>query len=369
MTTIDHPVHGLVTIRLIGAPPGVLRSIERIFGPGSGDSTADPDVVVSFTDALETRGRLRFLGLRDAAFDAAAFYLLDAAGRRSRLDFETLGHRTEIVCERGVRSVPLLLGVVGLRLLRKGYVLLHSCAFRFRDQGTLVCGWQKGGKTEMLLAFMAAGAEYIADEWTILAADGTSVYGLPGIVQLWSWHLRELPEFAARLMPRERMRMRALRSFQRLYHSLPRVPDPSGFPGDVLQRLSLEGGNSLVGQVRAPAERLFGDRIVRTGISLDRVFLATSSDSPTSITAVAGGEIAARMAASLSWERRRLLAAYDQFRFAFPDRSSSWVEQATATERTLLSNALAPHAAHELRHPYPVPLRELFDVAAPLYAA
>jgi hypothetical protein len=367
METYEHTIHGLVTIRLLNAPPGILRSIESVFGPPSG-SAAEPDLSVSFVDEIPTRGRSRLLGLREAAFDEEDFYLLDQGGRRSRLDFETLGEKTEIICERGVHSVPFLLPAVGLRLLRKGHILLHSCAFRYRDRAALVSGWQKGGKTEMLLAFMAAGAEYLSDEWTILDGDGKSVFGLPGIVQVWDWHLRELPDLTARLRPAERARMTLSRAFQAFYHRWPRVPDPAGFPGDLLQRLSLKGGNSLVGQVRVPPERFFGDRIARTPTSLDRVFLATSSESKTTIQPVSGAEVAARMAASLRWERRRLLAAYEQFRFAFPHRRSSWLERANEEEAALLSKALADREAYEITHPYPVSLRELFEVAAPLFA-
>jgi hypothetical protein len=370
MATVDHTIHGLVTIRLTDAPAAVLQSIERLFGTSSGgDDTNEPDIVVSFTDELETRGPVRLLGLREAAFDSESFYVVDVGGQRSRLDFESLGDAMEIACERGVRSIPLLLPVVGLRLLRKGHVLLHSSAFRYRDQGTLVCGWQKGGKTEMLLAFMAAGAEYVSDEWTILSRDGKTVYGLPSIVQVWSWQLRELPELSSRLTRPERARLAALRGFQRLYPHLRRVHNASGFPADVLQRLSLDGGNALVGQVRAPPERLFGDRIRRAPMPLDRVFLATSSESGTSLRGISSADVSERAAASLSWERRRLLTAYDQFRFAFPDRRSSWLEQASDEEQALLSDALRPHPAHEVTHPYPVRLKELFDAAAPLYAS
>ena len=74
-------------------------------------------------------------------------------------------------------------------------------------------------------------------------------------------------------------------------------------------------------------------------------------------------EIAARMPASLAFERRSLTAAYQQFRFAFPERRSSLLDDAWNLERTLLERAFAGKTAYELRHPYPVSLTDLFAVA------
>jgi hypothetical protein len=251
--------------------------------------------------------------------------------------------------------------------LRKEHVLLHSCAFRYRGAGTVVAGWQKGGKTEMLLAFMAAGAQYLADEWTIISPDGRTVYGLPGIVQIWSWHLRHVPPYWKRLRRSERARLRLLRLYQRLYREMPEVGGTTDFPLAALHRLSLEGGNPLIGQVRSSPERLFGDHVSHAPSPLNRLFLATSWEGATTVRPLTGADLAHRMVSSLEWERRELMAAYDQFKYAFPDRRNDWIENAAKREHEILSRAFSSKLAHEVLHPYPVPLQDLHAVTAPLY--
>jgi hypothetical protein len=369
MSSTIHSIHGLVSIRLDDAPREALHSVQRLFGASRGGPAVpdEPDVRVSFTERMPPRGPLRLLGLNQAAYDDDHFYVLDGAGRRTMLDLRQLGHPIDIVCERGVRSIPLLLPIVGLRLLEKRHVLLHSCAFRYRGRGTVVSGWQKGGKTETLLAFMAAGADYLSDEWSIISGDGSTVYGLASIVQTWSWHLRYLPELWPRLEPRERQRLRLLRLYQRLYRMAPPKADRDGPVATFLHRLSLEGGVSSIGQVRAPPERLFDGSVIADPAPVDFVLLATSTDGATDLSAISGQEVAERMAASLRWERRSLMAAYDEFRFAFPDRRSPRLESASEREHMLLRDALSGRPAYEISHPYPVALPELRRVAEPLY--
>ncbi len=74
-------------------------------------------------------------------------------------------------------------------------------------------------------------------------------------------------------------------------------------------------------------------------------------------------EVAQRMAASLAYERSSLIAAYNQFRFAFPDRRNNFLESVREQEQRLLTRALRDVPTYELVHPYPVSLHELYDAA------
>jgi hypothetical protein len=76
--------------------------------------------------------------------------------------------------------------------------------------------------------------------------------------------------------------------------------------------------------------------------------------------------IARSMVASLAFERRALLARYEQFRFAFPERRSELLETARAREFEYLSQALEGRPAYEIVHPYPVPLHALYEACAPV---
>ena len=101
-------------------------------------------------------------------------------------------------------------------------MLLHAASFVHRGHGVLVTGWQKGGKTETLLPFTAAGAHYVADEWTIVGGTGGGMYGLSAVARLWDWHLRQVPQYWERITPAQRARLRVWRGYRRLYRALPR---------------------------------------------------------------------------------------------------------------------------------------------------
>jgi hypothetical protein len=358
---VDHSLHGLASIRFVSAPPCIRDKARRRLGP-SARAHGEPDITFLFKDSLPPRGRLRFLGLNEAAYDDDFFYLLDDVGNKVRIDVQKVGDRCEIVCERGVTSLPLLLPLIGLRLLRKGHVLLHSSCFVYEGKGILVAGWQKGGKTEMLLAFMAEGAAFVANEWTIVSRDG-GVRGVGGVLQIWDWHFRSLPQYLERLPSVDRRRLALFRAWQRVYNAIPKRSPPRGAAARGLRRLSLEGGVSFLSQVAAEPERLFGGSVWEGPASLDRIFLATAGAGETEVFASDPREIARRMVASQSYERRQLVAAYDHFRFAFPDRTNELLEHARDYELRMLSRAFSGRAAYEIAHPYPVPLGDLYRAA------
>ena len=80
---------------------------------------------------------------------------------------------------------------------------------------------------------------------------------------------------------------------------------------------------------------------------------------------VSPSEVARRMVASQAHERRPLFEAYERFRFAYPERRAPALEGAPEEELRLLEEALAGRPAHEVSHPYPVPLPLLYETALP----
>jgi hypothetical protein len=71
------------------------------------------------------------------------------------------------------------------------------------------------------------------------------------------------------------------------------------------------------------------------------------------------------MVASQAHERRPLFEAYERFRFAYPERRAPALEGVPEEELRLLQDALAGRPAHEVSHPYPVPLPLLYEAALP----
>lgn len=361
---VNHTLHGLVTIRLINAPDAARNELEFLLGPSEGQPTNEPDITVSFADNLGPRDGLRYIGLEDAGYDASSFYLI-SRGRRAEFDLARLGEPCSFVCERGASIFPYLLPVISLRLLRKGYVMLHGASFVYDGKGILVTGWQKGGKTETLLAFMAAGAHYLADEWTIVSPIEGRMWGIPGTLQIWDWHLRCLPEYWRRLRARDRHRLRLLRLYQHAYRLLPMSYRGHGPAGHWLQQLSRDGGIARFGQARCAPKRLFAKQQWHGPSPIDLVLLA-GIGTEVGVSPIEPAEIARRMVGSLTYERHSLLERYAQFRYAFPDRSNELLESAARREEEGLIQAFLGRPAFQILHPYPVPLHDLYRACLPI---
>jgi hypothetical protein len=266
------------------------------------------------------------------------------------------------VCQRGVRKIPHLIGLVTLSALKHGCAPLHASAFQHNGNGVLVTGWAKGGKTEALLAFSNRGAEYIGDEWILLSPDGLSMYGLPEHIRLQDWHLRRLAPVARRVPLSRRLFFRGVRAFESAYRALPRrlakMP-PLGLVGEAMPALRRQLNVQL-----DPLD-VFGSPSSFAGRP-DTVFLMVSDEQPTvRVEPVDAELVARRMAASVAYEQMPLQAAYLASRFAFPERRIAWLEDAGRVQAHIVRSALKAKDAFIVRHPYPVDLDELYRAMSP----
>ena len=362
---VDYDLHGLVGIRLLGASPRDATAVRRQLGPIEAPLGREPDIVIRFVDRLPTPSSLRYLGVEDAAFTDDAFLVLRSrhkARAKVRIAFEEIGGRPEIVCERGLPAVPLLIPIVNLTVLARGALALHASAFAYDGVGVVSTGWSKGGKTEALLAFAARGARYIGDEWVYVSSDGQRVFGIPEPIRLWEWHLRDLPEYRARVPRGDLARLRAIK----LFRSLERVVPPQGrlAPVKAFNRIAPLLRRQLF--VDMDPERLFDGTLGPRSGSFDRLFFVASHESPEiTVEPIEPEEVARRMAFSLQHERLDFMAFYLKFRFAFPDAANPLIDSAGELERRALERALAGKPAYAVHHPYPVSIPALFDAMDP----
>lgn len=361
--TVDFDLHGLVGIRLIDAQPGDVATVQRQLGPIRRDLTGEPDVTVRFVDRIEDQGVLTFVQWPETGFTETAFYLLagaDAVGGRAAIPFGDVGGRCDIVCERRLPAVPHLLAVVNLTALAKGVLPLHASAFELDGTGVLAAGWAKGGKTELLLAAARSGASWVGDEWVYVRPDG-QMLGVPEPVRLWGWQVDQLPEVKARVPASGRRRMRVLGQLSRSLDVVAERGSGRGAVASALRRAAPVVRRQVYVQV-PPADLVGQDRLTLRG-RLDRLVLASSHQDPsTRVDRVDGTLVADRMAASLTHERQPFMAAYRQFRFAFPGSSSRVVERAEGLERDLLRQVLGGRRAAWVRHPYPLDIAALEPV-------
>jgi hypothetical protein len=346
---VDYDLHGLAGVRLIEPSPRDVAGVDRHLGLMRRPLERDPDVVIRFVDALPADGDLRLLGIGEAGYGDDAFDVLQArhkARTRLRIPFDRLGGPCELLSERGAGSVPLLVPIVNLAVLARGALPLHASAFTLNGTGVVVTGWSKGGKTEALLGAMRRGARFVGDEWVYVEPGTGRVGGLPEPMRLWDWHLRQLPDLRRRIPRGDRARLRALAAFGGTVRD--------GRAGALVRRQM---------HVDAAPERLFGRKAIDLSGRLDRLFLVTSWERPEIVArTIDPAEVADRMATSLRYERARLLAAYEQFRYAFPGRVNRVLEEAPEREERLLHEAFAGKPAVAVDHPYPVSIDRLFEV-------
>src|SRR4051812_34739855 len=179
----DFDLHGLVGIRVVGAATSEIRAVMGQLGLAPSSLDREPDIVIRYQDRLPNTSRMRCLGVDDAYFNEDVFVVLgnNRQGTKSRVQipFEQIGKHCEIVCEAGLQYVPLLIPIINLTMLSKGFIALHASALSYEGGGVIVTGWAKGGKTEVHLAFTERGATYIGDEWVYVSQDGKRLYGIP----------------------------------------------------------------------------------------------------------------------------------------------------------------------------------------------
>lgn len=366
---LDLDLHGVVGVRLVDATPADEAVVRRQLGLLERPLARDPDVVVRFVDELPIDG-LRFVEFGRTGFTEDGFYVLQSRKRaaRVRIGFDGIGDCCEIVCQRGLRAVPLLMAIVTITALKRDCVPLHASAFVHEGTGVLVTGWAKGGKTEALLAFAARGAEYVGDEWILLSRDGRRMHGIPEHIRLQDWHLRQLPALQRRAPPSRRALFRAIRTVDRLHGAV-----ADGALGRVLPiSLVAEALPALRRQLNAqfdPRQVFARTSDTHTGCP-ERVFLMTCHDAPTiDVRPIDPQEIARRMLASNAFEQQPLLTHYLAYRFAFPGRRSALLDDAPALQAEILASALEGKTAFEVRHPYPCNLGALYEAMAPACAA
>ncbi len=368
---IDYDLHGLVGVRLIDPSPGDVEAVSRQLGPIQAPLSREPDITIRFVDNLQISSRVHYLGVDEAGFTDDAFLVLRSRHKarvRVQIPMERIGGHCEIICETGLPAVPLLIPTINLTVLNKGVLPLHASAFSYCGKGVVTTGWSRGGKTEMLLAFAAHGAEYIGDEWVYVSGDGKHIYGIPEPIRVWEWHLDDLPQYRACVRRGDRVRWRAIRIFQSVDRAMPLDARDRFLPTKTLNQVMPLLKSQLCADIHP--KRLFGNRFGALAGNFDLLLFAISYDRPdTKVEAITADQVAERMVFSLQHERLLFMEYYLKFRFAFPNKVNPVIERAEEIQRELLSIVLAGKRTYAVYHPYPATIPALFNAISPLIAS
>ena len=367
--TKEFNLHGLVGIRLQNATQGDIEAVKKQIGPIQATLSEAPDIVIQFVDQLTYSSPVHYLGVDDVGFTDDAFIVFrgkQKARVKAEIPFHQIGlDQCRIICESGLPAVPLLMPIINLTALSKGAVPLHATAYNYNGKGILVTGWSKGGKTEMLLAFASNGAEYVGDEWVYLSQDGQCMFGIPEPIRIWYWHLQTMPRFKTKIKRSTLVRLQTLNLIANFLEKMSDVGDkPVSGPGRLIGRIVALLKQQLYVQV--PPEKLFGRTANGfTGTPEKIFFVENHADPSLTVQPMDPDEIARRMVYSLQEERKDFMSYYLKYRFAFPDRSNSFIDHIEELQHRVLHQALAGKDSYALYHPYPVAIPRLFEISHP----
>jgi hypothetical protein len=370
MSTYDYDLHGNFRLRLENATSKEAQMVQRQVGPLAAPVAGEPDLTVQFVESIPEPPNLRYIGLNDAAYSDQAFYVLKGKNKtrvKVQIPFDKIGQQATICCERGLTSIPLLIPIINLSLLAKGILAFHASAFTFRGQGALITGWAKGGKTETLLAFMSQGARYVGDEWIYLRADENEMFGIPEPMRVWNWHLNSLPHYRARLKRKDQLRLTSLDALSRSMGWLAGSNGQRrGTPARLAQRVQPVINRQMFAHFAPHA--LFGPDNIQAASRIDKLFFAVSHNAPeVSVAPIDAEEVVQRMLFSLTEEQAVLTSFYQKYRFAFPQKCNSWIDNLERIQSKLLLRALNDIPAYAVYHPYPVHIPRLFEAMQVLF--
>ena len=357
---IDFNIHGVVRIRLLDPSPAELRAACKLLGHPSRLPLTNPDITVRFVEDLSASG-IRFLG-DDEGFTDDGFYLLQKGTRRvmARIPFDQIGESCEIVCRSRSGSMPLLMPLVGLTALRRGYIPLHASAVTYDNEGLLMAGWAHCGKTTALLGFASKGAEYVGEDWVLLSENGQTMCGLMRPLELSPWQVDSLPRLWRSVNVKSRCALcgiGVLRAFQKMVQG-ERVQSSFVFRG--LQKVSVALEGRLLPVIMPSA--IFGNRICCAGAPADKIFLFLSQeDRRINVQPITPVEMACRLTFLVQHELTPLLQHYVAYRFAFPGLRNEFVENIIEYLPAILTRAFHDKETYIVRLPYPHVFQELYE--------
>ncbi len=363
---VDFDIHGVVGVRLIDPSPSDLDAACILLGCPSRLPLTAPDITVQFVEDLPVRG-IRFLGTDQDAFTDNGFFLLQEGTRRvkARIPFDRIGGPCEIVCKSRLGSVPLLIPIVSLTALKKECVPVHASAVVYNGVGILMAGWAHCGKTAALLGFASKGAEYVGEEWVLLAGNGQRMQGLVRPLELSHWHVASLPHVRSAVNLMNRCAFHGIGILDGLQKMISGKRTRSSLVFRSLRRASAAVEDRLRPTVAPSA--IFRNRIRSAGAQVDKIFLFVShEDHRIEVEPITPLEMARRLTFLVQRELTPLLRHYAAYQFAFPSQRNELIESTAEYSFGMLTRALNGKETYIVRLPYPHVFPELYKTIQPL---
>jgi hypothetical protein len=362
MSSIDVSLHGQVRLMLTGATPDDVQAVMRACGASRDSGEGLPDVEVRFVRDRPTDVAWRHLG---DAYCADGRFALGHSLYRSPLEIElptAPGPAPFRVTypSNACRRFPWLRSMINGKCVAKDVLGVHATAFTFEDRGYLVCGWPRGGKTGILLAYLLHGARYLAAEWVYVTDGGQTMQGVPESLRLRDWHLRQVGRQVQGVGMGERLRLwerqgtaTGMRWISRaLETTLPTAVAPPlrKFVAAVDRRRYVD----------RPVADWLGDEIGPRAAPINIIMLVgTHTASDVRITRLDAEAAKRRLAVLHEEDWNDLTLAYRRWAYAMSD-PSDWLDDFSHKRGRLLDQLVAGKNLYSVDHPRDIGLADLF---------
>ena len=358
---IDIDFWGLVGIRFENISVKDLNSIASSYSSFTSSLDREPDIIVRFVNEIKTTN-LVFLGQDLAAYDEKNFYLFNDSLERKKvvIPFEKIGQKLEIICEKGIDSIPLLNHIINFYFIKKDYIPVHSSALYYNDKGILAMGWTKGGKTETLLSFANHAAKYVGDEWVVLSTDGSEMFGLNEPVTIWQWQLPYISKLINSVGFTNKLIFMFADFLEFVDRLGVRLKLNKMFPFNLLGE-NMHCFRKLL-RIRKSPKDLFRNQTRNEKTKIDRIVLAMSyTGNDTKVEECNASEVINRMIHSNDTEQLPFFEAYKKFKYAFPEKTNDFLDGIQSKHSSLLEKAMSNKKPYKIIHPYPVEFEKLFN--------
>ena len=235
----------------------------------------------------------------------------------------------------------------------------------YKKKSILVLGWEKGGKTESLLAFTNQNADYIGDEMVALSDDGNKMFGIPIPIAIWEWQLKYIPYLSLEIKLKYKIIFKIILYLEKFYRIFAKGRINSFFLFQLLDA-SLPALKRKL-KIWVHPYDLFKNQKGKQGTTPDKVFLVMSHNNKKDIfiESCLPEEIAQRMLSSNEFERMHFFKYYQAFKFAFPNLRNEFLETIDERQKKLISHVFSGKESYKVTHPYPVSLDDLFNKMSP----
>ena len=336
MPSCDFRAMGL-TVRAFDCPPRAGRVLRRLLGadrPHQGFA----DVRVRFVEKIDWSSARRFAGT-DTFWDGRYLGIRQPGGWLGVPFGDPNEHSFKLICERGVRGLPILRSILQVQAVRKGYLPVHGSAFAYKGRGFIATGWPRAAKTGMALAAMNGGGALIAAEQASIDPESLLLHNATEPIQARPWHVRHLESDRHVVGSATRTRLLLV---------------------DRLLQLA-----ARFGAERGPLARLYAATARRNfaEVSAERLTYASPTTPLTAIICVIGTsgvpESVARSPLGLAEERLILLfeseiaqlsSHYRQYQFLVPGEGRSLIDDARTRYQLVVSRVLQQVPCYEVLH-------------------